>query len=79
MRLAPDAPSNLFEPVKGDYGAHGRFDDRARRTSWEMFTSRHRNALWGLVALGVALGAHRLARRAMTARPRAIVNRRDGA
>src|SRR5262249_9795433 len=23
-------PANLFEPVAGDHGAHGRFDDRAR-------------------------------------------------
>jgi short-subunit dehydrogenase len=51
--LAPDAPANLFEPVPGDYGAHGRFDGRSRTASWEMFTSRHRNALWALT--GVAL------------------------
>jgi len=24
-----DRPNNLFEPVSGDHGAHGRFDDRA--------------------------------------------------
>ncbi|MFM0040080.1 SDR family oxidoreductase [Paraburkholderia strydomiana] len=51
--LAPDAPANLFEPVPGDYGAHGRFDGRSRTASWEMFTSRHRNAFWALT--GVAL------------------------
>jgi short-subunit dehydrogenase len=54
----PDAPDNLFEPVPGQYGAHGRFDGRARRGSWEMFTSRHRDAFWagvfGLTALGLA-------------------------
>ena len=27
---APDAPANLFEPVPGDYAAHGRFDDQSR-------------------------------------------------
>jgi hypothetical protein len=25
----PDRPDNLFEPVPGPFGAHGRFDDRA--------------------------------------------------
>jgi short-subunit dehydrogenase len=54
-----DAPANLFETVPGDYGAHGRFDDRANSRSWEMATSRHRDAVTvGLLALGgVALAA----------------------
>jgi NAD(P)-dependent dehydrogenase (short-subunit alcohol dehydrogenase family) len=29
----PRRPDNLFEPVPGDVGAHGRFDDRARDRS----------------------------------------------
>jgi len=59
-----DAPSNLFEPVPGAYGAHGRFDSRRPRTrSWEMFTSRHRNAFWATVFVGVVTGAHLLAKR----------------
>lgn len=29
-RPNPHAPANLFEPVPGDRGAHGTFDDRAR-------------------------------------------------
>jgi hypothetical protein len=30
--VRPDRPSNLFQPAdsEADYGAHGRFDDRAR-------------------------------------------------
>ncbi|TMM16270.1 MAG: hypothetical protein E6F98_01185 [Actinobacteria bacterium] len=28
-----DAPDNLFEPMPGDPGAHGRFDDRARSST----------------------------------------------
>jgi short-subunit dehydrogenase len=63
QKLAPGAPSNLFEPVKGNYGAHGRFDERARTGSWEMFASRHRNAMWALIALGSAIGAYQLAKR----------------
>lgn len=59
----PDAPGNLFEPVAGAYGAHGRFDAQARSTTWEMFTSRHRNALWAAVAVGVLAGAHLMAKR----------------
>jgi NAD(P)-dependent dehydrogenase (short-subunit alcohol dehydrogenase family) len=63
QKLAPGAPSNLFQPVKGNYGAHGRFDERARSGSWEMFASRHRNTIWVLIALGAAIGAHQLAKR----------------
>lgn len=58
----PDAPANLFAPVPGEYGAHGRFDDQARPRSSEFFTDRHRNVL--LVALlGAVAGLHLLARR----------------
>ncbi|MGI4800992.1 MAG: SDR family oxidoreductase [Janthinobacterium lividum] len=47
-----DAPANLFEPVPGAYGAHGRFDKRRPRTgSWEMFTDRHKMALLGVLAV----------------------------
>lgn len=45
---------NLFEPVPGYATAHGRFDDRARSASLEMFTERHRDGiLGGLAALGL--------------------------
>jgi hypothetical protein len=54
--LGSDAPDNLFEPVPGDYGAHGRFDDRSRKSSWEMFTNRHRNAFWTLTGILVVGG-----------------------
>jgi short-subunit dehydrogenase len=54
--LAPDSPGNLFEPVSGDYGAHGRFDSRSRTGSWEMFTNRHRNAFWALTGIAVLSG-----------------------
>ncbi|MEK6346661.1 MAG: SDR family oxidoreductase [Burkholderia sp.] len=51
---APDAAGNLFEPVRGDFGAHGRFDAEARGRSWEMFTDRHRTAFWVTAGLGAA-------------------------
>ncbi|SAK93256.1 short chain dehydrogenase [Caballeronia temeraria] len=50
--LQRDATGNLFEPVPGDHGAHGRFDDQAREHSWEMFTDRHRAFFWGLAGIG---------------------------
>ena len=59
----PDAPGNLFDPVPGAYGAHGRFDGQARTGSWEMFTSRHRTAFWATAFVGLATGAHLLAKR----------------
>lgn len=31
----PDRPDNLFEPVTGHFGAHGRFDDRSKTSSFE--------------------------------------------
>jgi short-subunit dehydrogenase len=45
-----DAPANLFAPAKGSWGAHGRFDSRARSASGEAIVDRHRGAL----ALGLA-------------------------
>lgn len=40
-----DRPDNLFAPVAGDHGAHGRFDSRARQHSWQLWASEHRVAL----------------------------------
>jgi NAD(P)-dependent dehydrogenase (short-subunit alcohol dehydrogenase family) len=60
---AEDAPSNLFQPVPGPYGAHGRFDARARSHSWEAFISRHRNVMWGAIGVAAVAGLHQLAKR----------------
>jgi len=61
--LPPDAPGNLFEPVRGLYGAHGRFDALARPQSWEMFTSRHRDAFWATVLVAAVAGGAWVAKR----------------
>lgn len=61
--LPTDAPANLYEPVPGAYGAHGRFDAKARSGSWEMFTDRHRTAFWAAAGLGAVAGLHLLAKR----------------
>ena len=38
---AEQRPDNLFDPVKGDYGAHGRFDSKAISKSKEVWLGRH--------------------------------------
>jgi short-subunit dehydrogenase len=49
-----DRRDNLWEPVPGDPGAHGRFDHRARPFSLHGWLNRHR---WIAVA-GIALAAY---------------------
>jgi hypothetical protein len=63
-KLPPNYKGNLWEPVKGDYGAHGRFDAKSRSGSLEMFTDRHRDAVYAGVALlgGIAV-LHQLAKK----------------
>lgn len=56
----PDVPhpDNLFQPVPRDFGAHGRFDDRALYRSWELWTRRRlRGILWGGLGLMIGLAA----------------------
>jgi len=43
---------NLYMPVPGDHGAHGRFDSRARSASWQYQASIHR---WSLAIAVLAL------------------------
>ena len=57
-----DAPSNLVDPIPGDYAAHGRFDARARDSNWEMMTDQHR-PLAAAVVIGAIVGLHLLAKR----------------
>jgi short-subunit dehydrogenase len=59
----PNAPANLFDPVPGDYGAHGRFDAQSRDRSWEMFTDRHKAAVVVAAAAVFVLTVHRIAKR----------------
>ena len=52
---APGLPSNLYEPVPGDHGARGVFDDRAVDDSPQLWALRHRGLAIGAgVAAGVA-------------------------
>ena len=61
--IGPNAPNNLFEPVPGNYAAHGRFDMRSRSGSWEMFTDRHRAAFWAAAGIGAVAVVHQIAKR----------------
>lgn len=49
----PDRPHNLWQPVPGDHGAHGVFDDRARSHSWQLWVNMH---LRKLAAAALGLG-----------------------
>ncbi|TFV88420.1 SDR family NAD(P)-dependent oxidoreductase [Oxalobacteraceae bacterium OM1] len=56
--LPPGRRDNLYEPVPGDHGAHGRFDARSRDSSGQLWLTTHRTtlaafALAALVGLGV--------------------------
>jgi NAD(P)-dependent dehydrogenase (short-subunit alcohol dehydrogenase family) len=48
-----DRPTDLWAPVAGDHGAHGRFDERARSFSLQTWASLHR--------VGIGIGAACLA------------------
>ena len=50
----PDRSDNLYAPVVGDHGAHGRFDARARSFSAQWWVARHALTLIG--ALTIAFG-----------------------
>ena len=61
--LDEDAPANLYQAVPGDYGAHGRFDERSRTHSCEMFTERHRAAFWAFAAVVLTGCVRQIAKR----------------
>ena len=50
--VGSDRKDNLFEPVPGDHGAHGRFDEEAVDGSAEYWVSRHKAEL--AAAAGIA-------------------------
>jgi NAD(P)-dependent dehydrogenase (short-subunit alcohol dehydrogenase family) len=54
--VSPDRPDNLFEPLPGDFAAHGRFDSRAKPRSVQLWLTKHRR--WFFAgALAAGLGA----------------------
>jgi short-subunit dehydrogenase len=55
--LDPSRPYNLWEPVPGDAGAHGVFNDRSKTFSSQLWLDEHRTllAVAGTVAAGALL------------------------
>jgi NAD(P)-dependent dehydrogenase (short-subunit alcohol dehydrogenase family) len=53
----PNRPNNLYEPLPGDYGAHGRFDNKStyRCEQWWVTKNRGWLAAAGLGLAGLAL------------------------
>lgn len=45
----PNRPNNLFQPVPGDFGSHGTFDDQARKFSLQLWLDKYRYVIAGAV------------------------------
>jgi NAD(P)-dependent dehydrogenase (short-subunit alcohol dehydrogenase family) len=50
------SPDNLFEPLPGDPGAHGRFDDQSRNSTAWTWLRLHRPLIGAGLALGTMAG-----------------------
>jgi NAD(P)-dependent dehydrogenase (short-subunit alcohol dehydrogenase family) len=61
--LPPGRRDNLYEPVPGDHGAHGRFDARSMPRSVQLWLDMNRTLLLGAAMVAAALGGVALARR----------------
>ncbi len=60
--VKPDRPNNLYEPVPGDHGAHGNFDEKAHAKSPQLWATKHRGALLA-TGIGLAGAAYAALRR----------------
>nr|WKN38568.1 SDR family oxidoreductase [Tunicatimonas sp. TK19036] len=43
--LPPNRQDNLWEPVPGDHGAHGEFNQQAHNFSWQLWATENRDSL----------------------------------
>jgi hypothetical protein len=59
----PGRADNLFEPIEGDVGAHGRFDPRASARSPQLWATLHRGRLTAAGLGAAALAAASLRRK----------------
>jgi short-subunit dehydrogenase len=60
----PNQKHNLWEPVPGDHGAHGAFDDQAKSSSTQFWISKHQPEFFtGLLLLGGLLAGSLLMNR----------------
>lgn len=56
--IDPNRPNNLWQPVAGDHGAHGIFDDRSYSFSPQAWANMNRGWLaFAGIAAGVVFGA----------------------
>ncbi|HEY3699993.1 MAG TPA: SDR family oxidoreductase [Spongiibacteraceae bacterium] len=55
--ISGDNADNLYEPAPGDRGAHGRFDDRATSSSWQVWWTTHRWFVVALALIGLIIAA----------------------
>jgi NAD(P)-dependent dehydrogenase (short-subunit alcohol dehydrogenase family) len=58
--VPPDRQDNLWDPLPGDHGAHGEFDERASTGSLQFWLTRHRH--WLMVGGGTMVAAALLGR-----------------
>jgi len=66
----PDRPDNLWEPLPGDHGAHGVFDDRANPRSIALEANKKRGwILTGAAGFAIACYLGSIARRSSSRRP----------
>jgi hypothetical protein len=54
--ISPARRDNLWEPVPGDHGARGQFDERASDSSTQLWATTHRG-LFALAGVGALIGA----------------------
>jgi short-subunit dehydrogenase len=50
-----DQPDNLFDSVPGSFGAHGRFDERAKKRSLFFLLTKHRMTIYFLLLLALII------------------------
>jgi NAD(P)-dependent dehydrogenase (short-subunit alcohol dehydrogenase family) len=72
--IEQDRRDNLYEPLPGDHGAHGEFDERAHSRSLQLWASTHRGAIIGGGAAAVVIA---MAARSSLRPPRSGASRRS--
>jgi short-subunit dehydrogenase len=58
----PNHQDNFWEPLRGDHGSHGPFDEQARTHSSQLWMTKNRRWLTALAGLGIGAAAVALAR-----------------
>lgn len=53
----PDRPDNFWEPLPGDHGSHGRFDDQSRTFSPQLWATERRKGIMATTLAGIGVGA----------------------